>query len=151
MDADALHRPALTSLTPRTIAIDVIDARTPRPETSAQMVAEVTRTLEARFRSAGLQVDRTNTANKLVVTVTYKDEPMSGYEREDCVWFRGRLTSTARAWVEAEGGACFAWRHALGFHVGGDASRAYETGLSGVLEILDRSWAGLGTSSARTR
>lgn len=141
-----LHEPAFAGLSPKGIALVVEDQRNPLPDTSGEMVDEVTRALTARLRSAGFAVNEAQ-PNRLRVEVTFKDEPLPGYDRDDCIWFSGKLNTTSGAFVESEGGACFEWRNLYGMGLGGDASTAFETGLTGMLEQLDRGWSKLGAAS----
>ncbi|HWL86500.1 MAG TPA: hypothetical protein VNO21_11900 [Polyangiaceae bacterium] len=148
IDAELLHPPTFDGLTPRSLMIQVTDGRNPLPSTSSDMVFEVTRALGERFRSAGFRIDAANNDNRLALTVTYKDTPLPGFQHDDCVWFKGRLTTVHGTWVDAEAGGCAEMHHITGIRMGGDASRAYETGLSGVIEQLDRGWARIGGPSS---
>jgi hypothetical protein len=105
LEPERLHRPVFAGLAPRGISLVVNDVRDPRPESSSQMLAELTRALGDRFRSAGFAVGREQ-PNSLVVDVAYKDAPLPGYEREDCIWFSAKLTARDGAFAQAEGGAC---------------------------------------------
>lgn len=140
LNPDDLVEPEFEGISPREFSILVTDNRTPKPETSKEMVAELERALGARFRSAGFRIDNVNAVHHLSIKVTYKAKPMRGYEREDCVWLFGRILMSTGAWAEAEGGGCFELRNAYGMDMGGDATQAYEGSLNILIEQLDRAW-----------
>ncbi|HEX2879860.1 MAG TPA: hypothetical protein VHO25_10050 [Polyangiaceae bacterium] len=140
LNPDDLVEPVFEGISPREFSILITDERMPKPETSKEMVAELERALGARFRSAGFRIDNRNAVHHLSIKVSYKDKPLRGYDREDCVWFIGKVLMSTGAWAQAEGGGCFELQNAYGMDMGGDASRAYEAGLNILIEQLDRGW-----------
>ena len=50
----------------------------------------------------------------------------------------GEMRLESGAWARAEGTGCYKYKHWLGFSMGGDATKAYETTINYVLDELDR-------------
>ena len=77
-------------------------------------------------------------ANTLTLTLSFTDQPLPDFERKDCIRLHGELRTAIGQIGRAEGTGCYEYRHALGFSLGGDATRSYVAAVNYVLEQLDR-------------
>jgi len=136
LDAHAFARPRFIALQPRELALSVGDKRDPVPDDEGETRREVQRALSASFREAGFAL-KAGAAHSLVLTIGYPEHGLQDFEREDCVRLIGEMRLESGARARAEGTGCYKYKHWLGFSMGGDATKAYETTINYVLDELD--------------
>jgi hypothetical protein len=137
LDASAFARPRFVALRPRELTLSIGDVRKPAPDDEGETQREVQRALSDSFREAGFAL-KADAAHSLKLTIGYPDQGLQDFEREDCVRLVGEMRLASGAWARAEGTGCYKYKHWLGFSMGGDATKAYETTLNYVLDELDR-------------
>jgi hypothetical protein len=137
LEARALTRPRFLAVQPRELTLSVGDSRKPAPDDEGETQREVHRAVAESFRYAGFALKR-DAAHSLVLTIGFPERTLQDFEREDCVRLVGEMRLGSGAWARAEGTGCYKYKHWLGFSLGGDATKAYETTLNYVLDELDR-------------
>lgn len=136
LDATAFARPRFAALQPRELTLSIGDVRKPAPDDQGETQREVQRALSDSFREAGFTL-KPRAAHSLVLTISYPAHEPQDFEREDCVRLVGEMRLASGAWARAEGTGCYKYKHWLGFSMGGDATKAYETTINYVLDELD--------------
>jgi hypothetical protein len=136
LDASAFSRPRFLAVQPRELTLSVGDKRDPAPDDEGETQREVQRALSDSFRKAGFAL-KTRAAHSLELTIGYPEHGLQDFEREDCVRLIGEMRLESGARARAEGTGCYKYKHWLGFSMGGDATKAYETTINYVLDELD--------------
>jgi hypothetical protein len=137
LEATALSKPRFMAVQPRELVLEVDDARAPAPDDDGETQRTVQRAVADSFRNAGFAV-KAGAAHTLVLTIGYPERALQDFAREDCIRLQGEMRLASGALAHAEGTGCYKYKHWLGFSLGGDATRAYESTLNYVLDELDR-------------
>lgn len=134
-----LHKPVLAGMAPRTLKLVVLEGRVPPPEGSKETLERVRTSVAGALTAGGIKV-LADSPNTLQVRVSPPD-PHNGVEVEaqsGCVMIETRLDMPDGAAATAGATGCFEWRHAFGFSMGTDPTKAFKTALNGALRQLDK-------------
>jgi hypothetical protein len=114
----------------------ILERRSPTQEGTNETMARVHSAVAATLRRAGVDV-LPDSPNELSVEVSYPERSVEGFSREACIQMTGRLSWSGGAFAQARSTRCLEWRHLLGFSLGSDPSKTFQSATNEMLELLD--------------
>lgn len=126
--------PAMKKLSPREIALTVVDERAPEfKEHSAEMKAEIYRALSLALGNQGIAL-KTDAKNAL--TLTIQDFKTDKFQ-EGCVKLNASLNIPNKGKANSTSNSCLEYKNPFGLKVGSDIGKAYEEALTLAFKNLD--------------